>query len=133
MAAMNPEKDNVPGVLGGDLPERERTAFEESHDVDIPQSESDPATREEDKTLKKEVAVETEKMEKPDVSSNSSEDGSPTDRDLEKGQPTTNTSEESKEPPDPNIVDWDGPDDPQNPLNWYGNLRISFQRPKALT
>jgi hypothetical protein len=22
------------------------------------------------------------------------------------------------EPRDPNLVDWDGPDDPQNPMNW---------------
>jgi hypothetical protein len=132
MAATDPEKDNVPGVLGGDLPGKEQSAFEESHDVDIPHSESDPATRGEDKSLTKEVAVGTERVEKPDVSSNSSEDGSPTDRDLEKGKPETNTSEESKEPPDPNIVDWNGPDDPQNPLNWYGKLCISFQRLEAL-
>ena len=25
---------------------------------------------------------------------------------------------EKNEPEDPNIVDWDGPDDPQNPMNW---------------
>ncbi|EEP79681.1 predicted protein [Uncinocarpus reesii 1704] len=25
---------------------------------------------------------------------------------------------EAEAPRDPNIVDWDGPDDPQNPLNW---------------
>jgi hypothetical protein len=24
----------------------------------------------------------------------------------------------SNESKDPNIVDWDGPDDPENPLNW---------------
>lgn len=26
---------------------------------------------------------------------------------------------------DPNIVDWDGPDDPQNPLNWSAKLRYT--------
>ena len=26
--------------------------------------------------------------------------------------------EKSEEPVDPNIVDWDGPDDPTNPMNW---------------
>ena len=125
MAATDPERDSVPAVLGGDLPEKEQTAFEESHDADIPQSNRDSATKQEDKSLKKDVAVETEKVEKPDVSSNSSEDGSPTDRDLEKGQAETNISEESKEQPDQNIVDWDGPEDPQNPQNWYDDLCVS--------
>lgn len=32
------------------------------------------------------------------------------------GQPPETTT--SKETPDPNIVDWDGPDDPEMPLNW---------------
>ncbi|KAL9094448.1 MAG: hypothetical protein Q9165_003298 [Trypethelium subeluteriae] len=35
-------------------------------------------------------------------------------------------SEEShgvSEPPDPNIVDWDGPDDPMNPMNWPAGRR----------
>ena len=26
--------------------------------------------------------------------------------------------EKSEEPVDPNIVDWDGPNDPSNPMNW---------------
>ncbi|KAL9076670.1 MAG: hypothetical protein Q9157_003587 [Trypethelium eluteriae] len=31
--------------------------------------------------------------------------------------------EEVSEPPDPNIVDWDGPDDPMNPMNWPAGRR----------
>lgn len=30
---------------------------------------------------------------------------------------------------DPNIVDWEGPDDPANPLNWSGlkkNLHVAY-------
>jgi hypothetical protein len=26
---------------------------------------------------------------------------------------------------DPNVVDWDGPDDPSNPLNWPSRMRWS--------
>lgn len=25
---------------------------------------------------------------------------------------------------DPDIVDWDGPDDPENPLNWSGRKKV---------
>lgn len=35
--------------------------------------------------------------------------------DLETGSQTTATDE--------NVVDWDGPSDPQNPLNWSSRLR----------
>lgn len=28
------------------------------------------------------------------------------------------TATHEKAPQDPNIVDWDGPDDPANPMNW---------------
>ena len=27
------------------------------------------------------------------------------------------------EPADSNVVDWDGPDDPENPVNWKGSLK----------
>lgn len=121
MAATHPEKGHLPAVLGGDLSQQEQTAFEESHDADLPEREN--GTR--DASVKSDVAVETGKGEKPDVSSNSSEDGSPAARDLEKGQAETHTSEDSKEATDPNIVDWDGPEDPENPLNWWVTLSMS--------
>jgi hypothetical protein len=34
---------------------------------------------------------------------------------LEEEMPKENVAAET---PDPNIVDWDGPDDPKNPMNW---------------
>jgi hypothetical protein len=46
------------------------------------------------------------------------------ERDLENSNSLP--SEEPKvnhEPKDPNIVDWDGPDDPANPLNWTGKKK----------
>lgn len=45
--------------------------------------------------------------------------------DLEKGAPASLREQDGQDehPPDnsnqdPNVVDWDGPDDPENPLNW---------------
>ncbi|KAI7976211.1 hypothetical protein EIK77_010684 [Talaromyces pinophilus] len=43
-------------------------------------------------------------------------------RDIERGSSTTekvkDVEEKAVDPRDPNLVDWDGPDDPENPLNW---------------
>lgn len=45
---------------------------------------------------------------------------SPLDKDLEKGTKGNSISSEERfeTEEDPNIVAWDGPDDPQNPINW---------------
>ena len=118
MAASEHEKGHVPAVLGGDLPEKEQTALEDSHDADVSTNENQTT----ENSLGKEVSPEHEKVEKRDVSSNSSEDGSPQDRDVEKGRPEVHESEPLEKPrdaADPNVVDWEGPDEPENPLNWY--------------
>ncbi len=31
---------------------------------------------------------------------------------------------QEKAPKDPNIVNWDGPDDPENPLNWSSSKKF---------
>lgn len=59
--------------------------------------------------------------------------GSPTSSNLEKeidleaGHPSEDSDkkepETTKTEVDPNIVDWDGPDDPQNPINWSEKLK----------
>lgn len=74
----------------------------------------------------KEVTVtkskeDNEKGEVEHGSSNSSEAGSPTDqdKDLEKAAPVKAKSvDEIPDPSDPNVVDWEGSDDPENPQNW---------------
>lgn len=38
--------------------------------------------------------------------------------DVEKQQQNQQQSDNKEEERDPNVVDWDGPDDPQNPMNW---------------
>lgn len=35
------------------------------------------------------------------------------------------TQQEDDGPRDPNIVDWDGPDDPENPLNWTTKRKVT--------
>lgn len=46
--------------------------------------------------------------------------------DLEAGPRTLDTTIEKDESSrDPNIVDWDGPNDPENPLNWTKKQKIS--------
>jgi hypothetical protein len=50
------------------------------------------------------------------------------DTDVEKGPVETQDGENRQEeeaPRDPNIVDWDGPDDPENPLNWTTKRKAS--------
>ncbi|KAJ5612944.1 hypothetical protein N7510_006138 [Penicillium lagena] len=50
------------------------------------------------------------------------------DIDVEKGPLETQDGEnqqKEKAPRDPNIVDWDGPDDPENPLNWTTKRKAS--------
>lgn len=49
--------------------------------------------------------------------------------DVERGPVTDvekqDVEEAVEEPRDPNIVDWDGPDDPENPLNWTKKKKVS--------
>ena len=35
------------------------------------------------------------------------------------------TMTHEKAPRDPNFVDWDGPDDPENPLNWSSAKKLA--------
>lgn len=54
-----------------------------------------------------------------DASLASSDEASPAHGDIEKGTPVTAVEEDDQpDPADPNVVDWDGPDDPENPMNW---------------
>lgn len=92
------------------MPEKERLAYEEGHDADIPSNEGVVTAAEADR-LESEMKVDPEK-DHSSTASTTEPHG-----DVEKNQPTTTAEEEQQ---DPDIVDWDGPDDPANPLNWYG-------------
>ena len=116
MAAENASREHIPGVLGGDLPEKELLAYEGGHDADVPSNKG--AVKQKSDALDKETSGDPEKTDTRDASSVSSENE---DRDLEKGTPVIakeDEENEAPEPSDPNVVDWEGPDDPENPYNW---------------
>ncbi len=117
-----PEKHvHIPGIAGGDLPENERDAYEEGHDADIPSKAG--IVQHDHSSLNQTTSADPEKGGKHDVSSDTSEHG---ERDIEKAGPTETTAEDPKdEPVDPNVVDWEGPNDPANPLNWTTNKKWS--------
>ena len=65
----------------------------------------------------------------------SQRDESTDDHDVEKQANLNNSAsdipthdiatQDEKDPQDPNIVDWDGPDDPENPLNWASSKKLA--------
>jgi hypothetical protein len=61
---------------------------------------------------------------KPSLGSHRSNDlvNTAPDVDMEKDAGKSTTTE--GEPQDPNIVSWDGPDDPADPLNWSNALKV---------
>lgn len=88
--------------------DREELAFYEGHDADLPTNEDlEPP-------LKAKVSVDAEK-------------GSDLEVGLPKSSSTSQTAVEVVEDPlaDPNIVFWDGPDDPANPMNWSSRVKWS--------
>lgn len=107
----------IPGFLGGDLPETERDAFEEGHDADLPTNNNAAGSHTATPTLGT-TASDTKPI---DASANH-------EANLEKGQAAT-IEKADEVNADPDIVDWDGPDDPANPQNWspaakWGNIAV---------
>lgn len=41
------------------------------------------------------------------------------------GNDYSDTATHEKAPKDPNVVDWDGPDDPANPMNWTSAKKVA--------
>ena len=78
----------VPAILGKDLNEHDREAFQQGHDADT-------------------------------IISNDSDGKEKFNDDTEKAAPVTSSTATN----DPNIVDWDGPDDPANPMNWSSTVK----------
>ncbi|KAK6436337.1 hypothetical protein LTR95_007468 [Oleoguttula sp. CCFEE 5521] len=110
-------------AFGRDLPEAERLAYEEGHDADLIPSQD---LRHKDH----------DDPEKHGLSHTSSETLSYRghDADVEKAGPDVPITEKSGTETaaierDPNIVDWEGDDDPECPLNWtparkWGNIAV---------
>ena len=100
---------------------REELAMLEGHDADIP-TEEQPIEVDED--FRANDGSTARKSSPSPVSTDKEKLG-----DEEKGIIHTASETEEKgqkpetDPPDPNIVDWAGPDDPENPMNWNSSLK----------
>lgn len=121
MAATSGHALPTPGFLGGDLPDPERIAYQEGHDADIPSNESVVRVEQLAQSLVKPPSAlskdaELEKGDAHERSETSTLNEIPA-RNPEKAEPIVTTTE------DPNIVFWDGDDDPENPQNWSNGLK----------
>jgi hypothetical protein len=105
-------------TLGKDLSEDQQVALQHNHDADFPVEQITVQA----KHLSTSTSTHDEKPTGKTLSISSESSGVTPSRqqqnDLEKGASTTVASESEEETSDPNIVDWDGPSDPHNPLNW---------------
>lgn len=133
---MAAQLNSLAGAIGKDLPENEQVALAHGHDADFPTEQATAAT-----SATTAAAASSEKTKPQDevlASSASASSASHNDHDLEKGEPevvaaatttikdgTTTTEKPSEADADPNIVDFDGPDDPLNALNWPTRRKIS--------
>jgi hypothetical protein len=96
--------------------EKETLASYEGHDADIPSNEG--YVLEDRGELKRRESIA--RPHRASHHSRSSDDNPTAKPDVERGKAVEVSSEES----DPNVVFWDGPDDPQNPLNFSSSVKI---------
>jgi hypothetical protein len=87
-------------------------AVDEGHDADIPTNEGLVRTKDDPSSPTTVASSEFDKdIEKDAVSDHASNITS-------RAGSTIQPHEPEQSEVDPNIVDWDGPDDPENPMNW---------------
>ena len=101
-----------PPVLSQREKHREQLAFDQGHDADLPTNEEESIPAEQSSS-RATTEVEAEKDLEAGVRERPS-----TVKEVAEAQPAA-------EAVDPNIVSWDGPDDPANPLNWSEKLKWS--------
>ncbi|KAI6791545.1 MFS general substrate transporter [Hortaea werneckii] len=99
---------NIAAFEGGDLPEKERLAYEEGHDANVTTNQG-VAGNHTAETIANKTSPDARRQDSSNASINEPLD------DPEKGPVA---AENEQEDLDPNIIDWDGPDDPANPINW---------------
>ncbi|KAL8687230.1 MAG: hypothetical protein Q9224_005212 [Gallowayella concinna] len=100
----------VPTAAPNDLNHpREKHAIRENHDADL-QSDDQSGT-----------TIANTDPSRPSTPTDPYTENGERERDVEKAEQNNLTAvdeEKQQAPPDPNIVDWDGPDDPEKPTNW---------------
>ncbi|KAI4867677.1 bicyclomycin resistance protein [Hypoxylon rubiginosum] len=112
------ERDNDANDVQLQLQRKISQAVDEGHDADIPSSEGYVLSQQEE--LKRQRSIADRRRNS--IASRRSKG----DHDIEKGQIPTEAALSSSNDGDnnddsdsnPNIVWWDGPDDPENPYNW---------------
>lgn len=118
--------NHTPAFLGGDLPEEQRTAYQEGHDADFLAKKTD-VKHDHDPHRPNSAGSRGSDPEKNDSNERSEATSvnvpvtiSAASRDLEKAaaEPTTAVEEQ-----DPNVVTWESDDDPANPMNWSAELK----------
>lgn len=82
--------------------EKLQTAYEQGRDADIPSNKGANVS-----------SVDMEKGIQSHAGSTHSDEQTLSDE-----SPTRTAQPPAQEPTDPNVVDWDGPGDPENPQNW---------------
>lgn len=90
-------------------------ALEEGHDADIPSSAG--YVLDEEGKLKRLQSIETRRRQ-------SGATAATADRDVEKSGQDGRITTEIDDEDDPNVVWWDGEDDPENPYNWSTTLKV---------
>lgn len=102
------------GHVVGDLKEKQELAFLEGRDADTSLSSAAPA--------RNAPSSEADSDHERDVEKGGLVNTSATSINEKKGNLTENVASVPS-PEDENIVNWDGPDDPQNPMNWSGRKK----------
>ncbi|KAJ4397641.1 hypothetical protein N0V93_001874 [Gnomoniopsis smithogilvyi] len=100
-----------------DLDDKIKAAYESGHDADIPSSTG--YVLDEQGELKRQRSI----ADQVSLAKSQSHGSHVTSGDLEKG---TSTKDIKYTDNDPNIVWWDGDDDPENPYNWSRLRRVSI-------
>ncbi|KAI0449662.1 cycloheximide resistance protein [Xylaria acuta] len=90
-------------------------AVDEGHDADIPSSAGYVLDREGE--LKRLQSIEGQRRRQSGATAEH------TNHDIEKGETTKQTAADGDEN-DPNVVWWDGEDDPENPYNWTTTRKV---------
>ena len=112
----------APGPTNDD-PEkqREELAMLEGHDADIPTEEEpvrvDEGPKAQERAVAREHSLSPANTDNEKIGDEEEGRRSPSDEHAEK------VSEGPSDPLDPNVVDWDGPDDPYNPMNWGSGIK----------
>ncbi|RYC59851.1 hypothetical protein CHU98_g6370 [Xylaria longipes] len=91
-------------------------AIDEGHDADIPSSAGYVLDREGE--LKRLQSIESQRRRQSGATAEH------TNHDIEKGDTSKQTTADDDDENDPNVVWWDGEDDPENPYNWTTTRKV---------